>query len=985
MANSSPQHVASGDSDPSGPRVLELRVHGIRNTAPHVLLGCDVSAIEPVGESDPLSGFWKEKAPVADAPTRVEAYSWGKVARTSPSSSFIKGVGRVIGQALWFLVVPFALANAAYWARKLPAGGVSGRPLAAGAGAGTVRLFALLLSLVFTTTFCTVAFGLFAVECFPITQEQPHTTAMCKQLPEALNFMTEWSRGQRLAVSLLLPIAAVLAVFVTARLATVKNLAPRRVEWSENPANRDRKSTDPFLASPGLWTRPHVSSATGRAHIAACFALICLLLLSDSVMGLWPPGCETPLMMIGSDCIGEMGPAVAQGGGMVALLLAASTIVLLLSMIGVVYSSSEARAPENNETSEKRSKRLLVVGALLVLCTALQLIFSTNPEAVPSRVFAGTSVASLLLLTALLILAVAGLFMRRGRSFHFATAGGAAISSLPILWALGMFDDTVLLIPAVMTLVLLAFYWSPKIRKSSRMGVLKEGWDSGGPGIFMFAAILVTYFLSSALVLGTKNFLEWPMDKELPAELKELWRGPNGSEVVLNESLDIPPVYAVTGGLLLFGIGVALVGILPACWWLISDRGLRPMQPPPHSDGEPLPLQPPTYYNDIDVKPSDASVNEPGFQRKEMTYRRRRISAMAQRGEAAFGLLALLIWVAGVTAVAASAIQNGDSTTGIRALLAYLIQEDFAEWGIVLAATLILGFMVANAATSTDERPLALLWDIMCFLPNAAHPFGAPSYSNRAVPELAQRIHDWLQTPPDKNGATKVLLSAHSLGAVVAISAIFHLQAGRPPKMDFGRVRLLTYGVQLRPYFGRFFPELFGPDVLGNLPTRGPSLFSIDPWKKARENEAAGALPSQTTLLALLSNNVVPELPLSSPKGKPPVWRNIWRRTDYLGFPAYSHLNSEAGNVVDVYAEETEPGCSQFKVGTHSNYTATATYSEVREQMLADWRAKAKSPLDSSPAGKPNVGALVAAAAIVTALGIGVTRRRDPRGGGQRN
>lgn len=60
MADSSQGGVIVNPSM-NGPQVLELRVHGIKNTAPHVLLDCDVGAIEPVGDSDALSGFWEKK------------------------------------------------------------------------------------------------------------------------------------------------------------------------------------------------------------------------------------------------------------------------------------------------------------------------------------------------------------------------------------------------------------------------------------------------------------------------------------------------------------------------------------------------------------------------------------------------------------------------------------------------------------------------------------------------------------------------------------------------------------------------------------------------------------------------------------------------------------------------------------------------------------------------------------------------------------
>jgi hypothetical protein len=943
VVESSAQNVVSGTPQAGGPRVLELRIHGIKNTAPHDLIGCKPDQIEAVGDGDALSGFWTETDPPTGSPTRVEAYSWGNLARSSPSSSFLKGVGRVFGQAFWFLVVPFALANAAYWARKLPSPGSGNQPLAAGPGAGTVRLFALLLSLVFTTTFCAVALGLFAVECFPATGPgQP--TAMCKQLPEALDFMTGWSRGQRLALAALVPVAAILAVFVTAKMATVRNLAPVRVSWNEEPPKGAAQASDggPFLASPGLWTRPHVSTVTGRAHIAACLALVCILLLSDSIGSFWPRDCQTARRMLDGDCFQELGTAIGRDG-LAAPFLGLSVVVLLASMITVAFFYPEVRAPETDDAGNTWSNVLWISGAGLVLATAGQLILVPTPDLVPNLPFAGTWVASLLLLTALVVLAVSGLFMRSGRGFQLATAGGSVSSAVLILWAAGMGDDVMLWIPSVITGFFIACYFGLQ----DRDGATDEGWHGRGPGIFMFAAILTAHFLSSALVLGMRQLLKWPMDKELPARPEELWRGAGGSEVDLHEFLDVPAVYAVTGGLLLFGIALALLGFLPACCWLILKSGLTPMHPPT-SGSDRRPVQPPSYFSDIDVDPLSPAEG-PGEERRNLTYRRRRVSALTQRGEAAFGLLTLLIWVAAVLAIAACALWNSTGATGYRALVQgplVAIQEDFAGWGIVLAGTVVLAFMVLNAATSKEERPLAILWDLMCFLPNAAHPFGAPSYSNRVVPELARRINDWLEAPasaqagpgnagrapanagraPAKAGPDHtVLVSAHSLGAVVAVAALFHLKACKPD-LDFQRIRLLTYGIQLRPYFGRFFPELFGPAVLGTWPTRGPGLFSADPWKAAREEEVFKPGSEGLTLLKLLRDGQ---------QANRPVWRNIWRRSDYLGFPAYAH--AQHGNDLDVYAVETEPKHSQFMVATHGNYTATTTYAKVREEMLAEW------------------------------------------------
>lgn len=912
----------------TGPDVLELRIHGIRNTAPHVLLGCNADSTERVGGSDALSGFWKQATPDSSGPTRVEAYSWGNVARTSPSSSILKGTGRVIGQTFWFLLVPFALTNAAYWARKLPTSqsdaGSRNKTLSAGVGAGTVRLFALLLSLVFTTTFCTVALSLLAVECFPSKPDQATAEAMCKQLPEGLNFLTQWSRSQRLALFSMVPILAILTVFLTAWLARVTHLAPQRVAWNEDfDPHKAQEGPYPFLASPGLWTRPHISNATGKLHIAACFSLTGTLLVSDNLWRLWPETCRTSMSKIlrSDECLPQLGPAI-QSEPTALLLTVANVLVLLASTWGVVRISSETRAPQDSKIIKWGSNVILFSGISFLLLTVLLLALDLiKPKIDSEGRFEGTSFTSLFLLTALTVLAVSGLFMRRGRFFHLATLCAGALSLAVVLWAFGVFDDWVfLVVVSIGGFVLLLFYFRSKVKI--------EGWDGRGPGIFMFAAILVTYFLSSALVLGTKSLLERPMTKELPAEPKELWRGRNGALADFSGSdapaLEIPPAYAATGGLLIVAICIAILGLVPACIWLITNKGLKPMQEP--------------------------DLGQAGPQRQILTIRRRRLSAMSQRGEAVLGLLSLLIWVVVVLVVTVSAYQNGEEplnseesgASGLRAALEPYADftKNTTESGIVVAAILVLIIVVKNAATSAEDRPLAILWDIMCFLPNAAHPFGAPSYSNRVVPEFAQRIQKQLDEPATGSRSSKVLISAHSLGAVLAIAALFHLKACQPDT-DFRRIRLLTYGVQLRAYFGRFFPELFGPNVLGTAPTRGPSLFSADPWKKAKEKEMDDGKdietsPSRLTLMKLLQGgDATPATPgITTPTTPGIPWRNLWRRTDYLGFPANKYTED---NGVDVYAIETDPGFSQFRLATHGNYTATTTYAKAREDLLSNW------------------------------------------------
>jgi hypothetical protein len=251
---------------------------------------------------------------------------------------------------------------------------------------------------------------------------------------------------------------------------------------------------------------------------------------------------------------------------------------------------------------------------------------------------------------------------------------------------------------------------------------------------------------------------------------------------------------------------------------------------------------------------------------------------------------------------------------------------------LALVGTAVLAAL-AGGATSANRRPLGLVWDLVCFLPRAAHPFSPPCYAERAVPELASRIDWWLaQDEPQltvdtqRRRGERVVVSAHSLGGVLTVAALL---ASRPVALQYPQVALLTYGCQLRAYFSRIFPELIGHEVLGVPPAQAGSFWRTDPWEKevsAPPGHDATAPPG--SVFALLMPQ--PGRPTSAVQ-----WRNLWRRTDYLGFPAYSYgrPGGDDGSPIDRIAQEVDETSYLIEVGTHSNYPRAPRYLQMLDRL----------------------------------------------------
>ncbi len=237
-----------------------------------------------------------------------------------------------------------------------------------------------------------------------------------------------------------------------------------------------------------------------------------------------------------------------------------------------------------------------------------------------------------------------------------------------------------------------------------------------------------------------------------------------------------------------------------------------------------------------------------------------------------------------------------------RTELPYLVASLSLYVVLGLSAALILLSSSMRRSEST-RKAVGILWDLTTFWPRAAHPLSPPCYAERVVPEMTTRIKWGLA----QHGL--VVVSGHSQGSLIAAATVIRL---RPQELR--RVRLVTYGSQLRALYGRIFPNVVGPDVLGHLPTKGTPTFSqAHPDVPYRGAEKPPATPAAGTLRGLLGAD---------------GWVNFFRRTDPLGWRVFSDSDSSP-DVCTSEVPEPAAGDPGPTVMTHSGYQHSPEYRLV--------------------------------------------------------
>ncbi len=821
------------------PGLLELRIHGVRNTPSHLMLRATPADVQRT-RGDHLAGFSIDRD--SEAGHRVEAYSWGRLARFTGFPALGR-LGDSLVRVVWFTLAPFGLANTAYWSRHqlgkgptpAPAGG---GPPATGGGtlpevigegrlAGTVRLLGLALTLLFVSTATTVALDMAAVGRGGFIR----------------GGLGDWPVGARTVVLTMLPVLALCVVVLLSVLARTRYLPGPRGASPAVPERATAPLEDHGTADGSGDTPPpgHVLARRGLWRIGAGIRFLGLLHVAGALAWI---GSIVALARVDAMLTG--GPRLQSGMDVTwALLLAVGLSVS--AAVGVGLLRSQAHDPRTRAPAGHR----VMLGA-------------------------GTAV----------LLAAMACSLADGRPAGRPGLGELAADDPAMAGSRGGGLATVLVTLVLTVLLVVLLVRSPRgVTEGDRVAV---AW--GGRGPFVFASLAVGFAL--LLSFSTVILAGWVLENTEP-----------------------PVVYLLFASGFTLLTGAALAGL--AVQLLLSWRAGAGEEARERSEVRDRLL--------ADAGPwAEAPVISTAVR---AIWISRRVSSLLRRAEASTAWLAAAVLVG----LMASVVLNAAWLLGWPGLEGWWpVVRGTGTVGLWIGVALVAAIAVLSGRG--QSRPAGLLWDLMCFLPTQAHPFGPPCYSERVVPEVANRVEEWMQ--PHGDGGRRVIFSAHSIGTVLAVCVLFHLAARGMTDTQLRRIGLLSYGTQLRRYFARFFPQVMGPQVLSIVPAPPPSADGRDPWPPGLADEVAeeqrtGWLPGAAVHL---------QAPGSLWEIVQDRWTNLHRPSDPVGFTVrYGSSGSGtpkasdtpgAADGMDVQAEEFVRGAYQFTVATHQGYLESAAYAQ---------------------------------------------------------
>lgn len=876
-------------------RVLELRVHGVNNTTPAALLDLPIADIE-LAAGDTLGSFWQPTAAALAAqkrpgrsgtrgyvPDRIarEAYSWGGMVRTTPNFGGTGPAGRIVGvlaRVFYAVILPFSIGNAAQWTRRL---GVipSSEPefrIWAASADGKRSRRTAGAARLFSLILTLLFTTTAATLALDVGAAQCAAQASLCGPLEGFFGVFADWTGGRRLA--LFALAPVLAVIVLWIVSSVS-----QVRYDVLPGMEDGIDTRELEggSADAVLSQPgfwsnRMTRYLARTHLSAAICLTLLLVGLQASMG-WQSQCRGVSF---AECFVDGTPPWSFWP---ALLIVAGSACGLVGACILAWRlptmSIQTEEAISTNSSNRLSKWLLVGSSSFFGVVLLGLAVLPTPVVPPQRLY-GAGMA-------LLVLAVAG--------------AALAVSGL---------------------------LWRPRSHRDEH-----TAWSGRGPGVFMTISLAVALGTSAIVVVAAGDFLNGAS-------------GPSALIGAATSTIHVSRGFVALGTLIVIGLVTGALYILLRVFRRRRDLTVRatlwrtaPTSEPPQRGG----AKPPTAPDELRVP--TGGVLPPS---KPTLFRR---IADKRASAARLHLVEPVVWI--VTVAFTCAILTGIVWTCV----SYVTRSDLwggltGVWRDVVVATLDVGMfslaligvllvgVLAAGATSGGSRPLGIVWDITCFLPRTGHPFGPPCYAERAVPEIAGRLHHWLSQDPSH----RAILAAHSMGAVLSVAALGLLASAAETRRNLDRIALLTFGVQLRPFFGRMLPELLGPDVLGTHRCVAPRFSDADPWAAdLAEQEGAAALPRDaapsatapvTPPIGRLTGALLPRDAAGSPRVRV-RWISLWRLTDYLGYPAFSTAPRGPGweNQVDRSANELDMSGYMVEVGTHGEYYRVAEYGEAVTQL----------------------------------------------------
>jgi hypothetical protein len=934
-----------GETDHDEP-VLELRIHGVNNTPPAGMLDLPPESVTKVAGDD-LASFWQ---PTPEALAKLtehdrgyvprgilrEAYSWGGLARNSigGASGFQKILG-VAARVGWMLLLPFGLVNAAYWARRLddgPEAPIQQKGWRQGRGAVMLRVAGLLMTLLMATAIAVIPMDLVAVQCFANTDEP------CTNLPSQLDFLATWDVGRRLALLSLVPLLTFAGLWV---LATISRSKYERATGALDAESSKDLLPDassavkqwPLLRTPGFWHHHAISSRTALVHLAAVAVLLELITAWHMAFGVVADcGSPTSLVRAHSGCLHQVMHSGPRSKAELAMV--AAGVLLMLGLLALLVRGTEdavdVQAPgadvdQGGKRPPPRGLVLALVAAALLYCGQIAILALWRAKPVSAPRLLGISVAPSIILSLLLAVSVAALFFRRkhhGGPLLVAGLFGVLLLASGVEWRWEVWCRGTTVVIGLGIVLWATRFPSRHGGANGRTAEASaperprwkyEAWRGCGPGVFLMLALLMAMVLSGAVVVTVGNLLNGSNSTASLAGGKLPEATPMDSTCPASCPVKTPPQLLLPQPFVWFGVAVLatlalmLVLLIVCTVWALLSRDKEILDPPP------VPIWPESIDYSGHRQPSPGQV-------KELARNARRFAQVAHRAEPLLGSIVAIGGACFFASLLIAVTWVPRAVTGVDA---------FANWALgagMWAQAAVGGAVIAAAVGGTavgGKRPLGLLWDLVSFLPRAGHPFGPPCYAERAVPELVDRCGEWLSPLPGSTerdpADARVVMSAHSLGSVIAVATILAASADDSAlKWQVGRFSLLSYGSQLRSYFGRIFPELLGPEVLGNHPCLGARLLNPNPAVEWQPRVGPAAPGSLSQLLGV-----------DTDAGR---WRNLWRRTDYIGFPVFDALLYES--LVDRGAQEVDNSGYLLSVLTHSDYPRTPAYRRALEDLV---------------------------------------------------